>query len=213
MELDTDTLRSSLHDHGLFVLGTLKISESDDLDRTGTMVLIGPDEPAFWGVVTQSPEYTDRQSNPIDRWSRRVLDGLAERFGGTAVYPFGGPPFRPFHTWALRTGRFWTSPIGFLVHDTAGLFASFRGALILDAELPATASDNPCVSCPDQPCATACPVGAFADGYNVTTCKAHVRSPQGELCLTDGCRARRACPVGRDRRLPAQAAFHMKAFL
>jgi len=42
--------------------------------------------------------------------------------------------------------------------------------------------------------------------------KAHVASPEGRDCLTRGCRARRACPVGHGLRLPDQARFHIEAF-
>ena len=199
-------LASSLEQNALVALGHC-------VHEGKTLVLIGPDEPSFWPHFTASPEYRDGAPDPLDRWSLRVLDGIAADIGATPVYPFGGPPFHPFHTWAVRSGRFWASPIGFLVHDTAGLFASFRGALILEAAWPAVTGSNPCLTCPDRPCATACPVGAFGDGYDVAACKTHVASPEGVVCLTDGCRARRACPVGQDRRLSEQAAFHMKAFL
>lgn len=178
-----------------------------------TLVLVGPDEPAFWDHFTASEEYHDRQADPLDRWSRRVLDGIAADTGAEAIYPFGGPPYRPFQTWAVQTGRFWPSPIGFLVHDTVGLFVSFRGALLLSEHWPAAPAQNPCLSCAAQPCKSACPVDAFADGYDVGACKAHICAPAGADCLTAGCRARRSCPIGQGNRLPAQATFHMKAFL
>jgi len=42
----------------------------------------------------------------------------------------------------------------------------------------------------------------------------HVASEAGQTCVTGGCLARRACPVGRAYiQTPAQAQFHMKAFL
>jgi hypothetical protein len=67
----------------------------------------------------------------------------------------------------------------------------------------------------DKPCLTACPVGAFTPaGYNVPACVAHIAAPAGADCMTEGCRARRACPVGPQyRHIPAQAEFHQRAFL
>lgn len=196
-----------LSPHRLQILGTCA-------HDGGTLAMIGPDEPSFWDHFAQSPEYLDGQADAMDRWSKRVLDQVAETVDGKAYYPFGGPPFHPFFTWALATGRFWSSPINFLVHDTAGLFVSFRGAIWLDQPHVATTPPaKPCDTCETQPCKSACPVDAFADGYDVDACKTHLASSDGTPCMSTGCAARRACPVGQGRRQADQAAFHMKAFL
>lgn len=180
-------------------------------DNGQSIVLVGPDEPAFWPVFTQSPEYADGEPDPLDRWSRRVLTQIAAEIGADPIFPFGGPPYEPFFTWAINSGRFWASPIGFLVHDEAGLFASFRGALRLPLKRQQHLTTKPCETC-TRPCATACPVDAFRNGYDVGACKTHLEKPEGADCMALGCRARRACPVGQGNRRPAQAAFHMKAF-
>ena len=198
---------------GLAILGHCAIEQSDGLPHDGgTLILLGPDEPAFWTVFTQSPEYLDKTPNPIDRWSQRVVGTVAAGEGGVAYYPFGNAPFHPFFSWALRSGRAWTSPVGFLVHDVAGLFVSFRGAIWVPKEIPKSSSQNPCDTC-TAPCVTACPVDALRETYDVPACKTYLTTPDGVDCLTTGCAARRACPVGASRRLPAQAAFHMEAFL
>lgn len=191
--------------HGLQALG-------DCADGSDMITLIGPDEPRFWDIFTSSPESRDGDPDPLDRWSRRVLTCIAADAGAEPLFPFGGPPYAPFFTWAVNSGRFWASPIGFLVHDKAGLFVSFRGALRLPGKVAPVRSTKPCDACA-QSCATACPVGAFDDGYDVDACKTHVMSDAGTDCRTGGCLARRACPVGEGKRLPAQAAFHMEAFL
>ena len=200
-----NTLASALARFALVPVGSLD-------DNGQTIVLVGPDEPAFWPLFTESPEYKDGSPDPMDRWSRRVLSHVALEMDAEPLFPFGGPPYEPFFTWAIKSGRFWASPIGFLVHDTAGLFASFRGALRLVDQPTQDVSTRPCDCCA-QPCASACPVDAFNDGYDVAACKAHVASDAGADCRTKGCLARRACPVGQGNRLPAQAAFHMEAFL
>lgn len=199
------SLDDFLREYGLRALG-------DCPDGGDTITLIGPDEPRFWGIFTASPEYRDGAPDPLDRWSRRVLTDIADEMEAEPLFPFGGPPYAPFFTWAVQSGRFWASPIGFLVHDAAGLFVSFRGALRRKGQTEPTAAEKPCTTCA-QPCATACPVSAFDDGYDVAACKAHVMSAAGADCRTGGCLARRACPVGEGLRLPAQAAFHMEAFL
>lgn len=207
------SLVADLDRSSLCILGTCATLPEDDCGTLQTIVLIGPLEPAFWATFQDSSEYSDGAPDPMDRWSQRTIDAIAKRHNARAVYPFGGPPFLPFFTWAVRTGRFWPSPIGFLVHDTVGLFASFRGALVLPDSVPDDTRDNPCLTCKDQPCQTACPVDAFNDGYDVAACKSHLTASAGGNCLSNGCLARRACPIGRARRLPAQSAFHMKAFL
>lgn len=200
-----DAVAQALSSLGLRALG-------DCPDGDSTITLIGPDEPAFWTIFIASPEYKDDQPAPMDRWSRRVIGDLAETLKAEALFPFGGPPYAPFFTWAKQTGRFWASPIGFLVHDETGLFTSFRGALRWKRSANIGNSPQPCIAC-NKPCATACPVGAFDNGYDVAACKAHVASEAGTTCRTAGCLARRACPVGQGTRLPTQAAFHMEAFL
>lgn len=197
-------------DAHLAPLGLRALGDCPDGDMTIT--LVGPDEPRFWPIFCESPEFKDDVADPMDRWSQRVITKVAEKLDAEPLFPFGGPPYAPFFTWAKQTGRFWASPIGFLVHDDGGLFTSFRGALRWQKPAELGTNLQPCPTCA-KPCATACPVGAFDDGYDVTACKAHVASAAGTTCRTNGCLARRACPVGQGSRLPAQAAFHMEAFL
>lgn len=209
MTLDAIT-RAAAGEH-LSVMGVV----GDDLPAgVRALVLLGPSEPDFWAIFTASPEYRDGDPDPLDRWSARVIGGLAERLGARAVFPFGGPPWQPFTGWARASGRAHVAPVGLLVHDAAGLWLSYRGALgfghRIDSPPP---PPNPCDTCPDRPCLSACPVDAFARGtYDVPACKADLDRP-GNDCMTRGCAVRRACPAGRRHgRLEAQSAFHMRAF-
>lgn len=183
---------------------------------TGTVVLLGPREPGFWAHFTAQPEYRDGAPDPLDRWSKRVIGELAESLDGAAVFPSDGPPWPPFIAWAQQSGRTWASPVGLLVHDEAGLMVSYRGAIALGPryDLPAPAA-RPCDTCPEQPCRTACPVGALGpEGYDIDACRAHIAGEDRAECRKRGCAARRACPVSaRYGRLEAQSAFHMDAFL
>lgn len=181
---------------------------------TGTLVLIGPREPGFWPHFTASPEYRDALPDPLDRWSKRVIGAVAQDWAGRALFPSDGPPWPPFIAWALRSGRTWQSPVGLLVHDRAGLFVSYRGALALPGrlDLPAT-PPRPCDSCADQPCRTACPVDALGETYDIPACHAFLDQPQGRACLETGCAARRACPISQSYgRMAEQSAFHMASF-
>ena len=180
-----------------------------------TLLMLGPDEPAFWPSFTKSPEWNDGLPDPMDRWSVRVIGAWAAELGAIPLYPFGGKPFQPFFSWALRTGRVHSSPVQFLVHDHAGLFVSFRGALALPehVELPTTAP-NPCDNCAGQPCKTACLSDALTpDGYDVPKCKTFLQTPEGKVNMTTGCAVRRSCPISiKYKRIHEQSAYHMQQF-
>ena len=196
----------------LEITGVLPAEPSDNLHHTiRTIALLSP-APGFWAQFIQSPEYTDNQPHPMDRWSRRVIGRIACDLSAKAYFPFGGPPYQPFLGWAKRSGRAWVSPVGPLVHDTQGLLISYRGALGLTYDIRPTATTHPCDTCP-APCLTACPVGALGPHpYDVPKCKAFLDTGAGSGCMGAGCLVRRACPVGPSSRQPAQLAFHMKAF-
>ena len=118
-------------------------------------------------------------------------------------------------SWALRSGRAWSSPIGMLVHDTTGLWLSFRGALLIPSKLDLPQpTPKPCDTCADKPCLSACPVGALSGaGYDLPTCHAYLDTSKGADCMTNGCNVRRSCPAGADyARAAEQSAYHMRQF-
>ena len=95
----------------------------------GGLAFLGPYEPGFWAYFTQSPEWNDGGPDPMDRWSKRVIDVIADDLGGTARYPFGTTPFPGFFDHAKQASGTWQSPLGMLVHADAGLLISYRGVL------------------------------------------------------------------------------------
>ncbi len=211
-----DHVESAATDAGLIVMGAQhpRVSGAKELDG-GTLILLGAGR-EFWPALKGSPECQDQTPNPVDRWSTRVVSSLANRFGATAHFPFGGPPYTPFIDWALKSQRAFLSPVGAMVHDTAGMMISYRGALHFAREfdIPAPTGSSPCDGCP-APCATACPVGALnaETFYKLDICHAYLDTQDGHSCMTTGCAARLACPVSvafdRD---PAQTSHHMRAF-
>jgi hypothetical protein len=153
----------------------------------------------------------------MDRWARRVIDPIAQRLGARPASP-NDKPFLPFQRWAMRAESVHPSPLGLLIHPVHGLWHAYRGALLFPSPvegLPArTDVASPCETCATKPCLSACPVDAFsAAGYDVAACTGHLRSDAEPRCLSHGCRARDACPVGAESRYGAeQIVFHMRAF-
>lgn len=215
-----DAVERAARDVGLLLRGGFSLRPEERAGALANMrsvLLFGFAGSAQWAVFAASPEAGDGRPHALDRWSRRVLGGLGERFGATPLFPFDGPPYWPFQAWAQRAEPVFPSPLGLLVHADYGLSHSYRGALAFaePIRLPDVRADaSPCQSCPEKPCLTACPVGAFTSaGYDVERCAGWLRT-QGGACREGGCLARRACPVGRDFAQSAeQARFHMAAFL
>lgn len=211
-----ETISELVHARSLSVAGVLTPEPHEVLPaETNSLILLGPDEPVFWPYFTTTPEYLDGDSDAMDRWSRRVIDPLAAEIGGTAIYPFGGTPYAPFINWAMQSHQAWASPVTLLVHEKAGLFCSYRGAIAVPWVLTHPArQQSPCETCEPKPCLTACPVGAIdSHGYDVDRCHTYLDSPDGVECMQSGCAVRRACPVSQNfGRLENQSAFHMKAF-
>ena len=211
--LNLANLTTALAAHHLEILGGFAVNASEEEFPTGTraLVLLGPKEPGFWPHLTAQPEWG--APDPVDRWSRRVIGQLAQDLGGSALFPFGPPPYQPFYQWALRTGRCWESPVRLLVHDTQGLLVSFRGALALPRTLAVPQGVRPCDTCAAKPCLTVCPAGALgAGGYDVPLCHDWLDT-KGATCLNGGCIVRRACPVSHCyARMPEQSAYHMRQF-
>jgi len=214
------SLANVLAPHGLIVRGGFQpIAEDGVPGDPATLVLVGNAGPAMWRAFEAARAdggYTD-SANLLDDWVRGVLSGVAEELGAVPLVPFGGPPHLPFQRWAQRAEAVYPSPLGVLIHPDYGLWHAYRGALAFAERLDLPPGDDrprPCDTCADKPCLAACPVAAFGpDGYEVPACIGHISAPEGADCMELGCRARRACPVGREFIYePANAAFHMAAF-
>ena len=224
---DADILsrvEAGLAAEGLVVLGAFHPQAADavpaqaDGRASGTLILAGNAGGSLWPRFSQAPEARDGRPDPLDRWSARVIGAVAAAVGGAALFPFGGPPYLPFQRWARRGAALGQSPLGMLIHPDYGLWHAYRGAVALPEAVALPRADerpSPCESCVGRPCLSACPVDAFtAAGYDVAACAGHVAAPAGADCLGLGCRARRACPVGRAWHYPAaQTRFHMAAFV
>jgi hypothetical protein len=219
--MDLARINGVIEAAGLTPLGAFHPKPDDaapalaDGQHARTLVLAGNAGPAMWRAFSTAREPA---RDLLDDWSRDVLAPLARDLGAHAIYPFE-QPYPPFQRWAMKAGPCHPSPLGMFIHPDHGLWFGFRGALAFAEEISLPAPDQrpaPCEDCPDKPCLGACPVGAFSEehGYDVPKCIDHIAGPDSRDCLSQGCHARRACPIGADARYsPEQAAFHMRAFL
>ena len=214
-------VEGALREAGLAARGGFAPGPGDDVPDVApgvaarAIVLVGNAGPEMWARFSQERR---EESDPLDRWTERVVTRLAAALGAHALFPFQRPYF-PFQRWARKAEACYPSPLGLLLHSEYGLWHGYRAALLFARalDLPEAASRTPsaCEKCADRPCLSVCPVGAFSGtSYDVGRCVAHlVASPRGD-CVLEGCRARRACPVGASfRYVPAQAEFHMAAFI
>ncbi|MFV2033946.1 MAG: ferredoxin, partial [Halocynthiibacter sp.] len=131
-----EEIERAADDQQLVVIGAFHPGPGDGApEGVSTLLLLGPREPGFWPYFTTQSEYLDGAPNPLDRWSKRVIAVLADDAGGHAIFPSDGPPYPPFQTWAVSSGRAWVSPVTLLVHERAGLMLSYRGAIALSERL------------------------------------------------------------------------------
>ncbi|MEM8975294.1 MAG: hypothetical protein AAGD43_24805 [Pseudomonadota bacterium] len=205
---------------GLVPRGGIRVQSSDAVPEISpgqtarTLILVGNAGPGMWQRFSQARRET---MVTLDEWSEEVITGLAARLQARALFPFTRP-YLPFQAWAQKAEPCFVSPIAMSIHHEYGLWHAYRGALAFaePIEVPQSAVDvSPCATCADQPCLSACPVDAFSGAdYDTEACATHLSSSDQVDCMSHGCRARRACPVGtRYVYEPAQAQFHMDAFL
>jgi hypothetical protein len=180
---------------------------------TTSVLMIGNGGRAMWAAFQN-----DRRSepSPLDAWTKRTIEPVAARVSAKAVYPYDSPPL-PFQRWAQRASGVTVSPLGLLIDPEYGLWHALRAALLFADALelpPVTNAVSPCASCQSKPCMTACPIDAFTErGFDYIGCRSYLKTPQGRPCLTDGCLARTACPVGATHTYSTeQLRYHQRSF-
>jgi hypothetical protein len=210
--------------HGLRLRGGFATDGASDADILAvapwaqTVILIGNVGSELWDKSGAEIAALG-DPDPLDRWTRSVIEPIASSVDGLALFPFAGPPYWPFQRWAERAEGVRSSPIGIQIHPEFGLWHAYRAAILLRGAitLPRPEQAHPCDTCVDRPCLTHCPVNAFSQaGYEVDRCVDHVVAAQYKTgsCSDVGCLARLACPIGSAWRYrPEHARFHMRAFV
>ncbi|WP_345803535.1 hypothetical protein [Mesorhizobium sp. YIM 152430] len=210
----TESISTLLSSSGLILRGGFNFETGEDAPAQAVL-LIGHGGAEYWTHFQAWQARNEGVADPLDSWSRHVIDEAANALGARAVYPSDWP-YLPFQQWAMRAEGLKPSPLGILMHPEFGLWHAYRGALLLDRALAfgeAPRARHLCDECRKKPCLAVCPVGAFdADGYDVGACRGHVRA-DGATCRGQGCIARNACPHDAYRYPAVVQAFHMDAFL
>lgn len=218
---DIDTL---LTPHGLITRGAITFKAGEGPVTIGgrravSVVLIGHAGSSFWEPFTAWREGQEDRggSDPLDAWSKTVIGAIASDFDASAYFP-SDQPYQPFQRWAKAAEALEASPLGILIHPRFGLWHGYRGALGFQHSVTESrgwqASASPCVSCEARPCISSCPAAALAGGsMNVAGCRTYLATPAGQGgCMTTGCAARAACPVGTAYQYrEEQVRFHMQA--
>lgn len=220
-----EIVRQALSKQGLALRGGFNFRPGDTVPAgpggrpTRSVLLVGNAGAEFWPhfrawLADQEAGLAD----PLDAWSRQVLDEIAQDCDARVVMP-NDRPFAPFQQWAMRAEGLKPSPLGILMHPEFGLWHAYRGALLFDRELAAEEGaqrpENPlhiCDACIGKPCLNACPAGAFGDGFDYRACGAHIGSREGAACMEEGCLARNACPHDGFRYGVDFQGFLMRAF-
>lgn len=216
-------MAGALARHGLIERGGFNFSASDapppgpDGAPARSVLLVGQAGAAPWPhFQTWRASRSADLADPLDAWSREIIDAVAKRFGARAVGP-NDKPFLPIQRWAMRAEGLKPSPLGILMHPRYGLWHAYRGVLLFDHQITfpeAGEVAHLCDGCAEKPCLKTCPVDAYStEGFAYRACLSHVRGPDGGACRTTGCLDRNACPHGVAYRYPAEEqAFHMAAF-
>ena len=214
-----DHLNLRLESVGLCARGGLHLDP--DLDRRAaengfrTLVLAGNVGSSCW-THFESFRTNDRGDDPLDAWSKSIGETIAAEFNCQALYPFD-KPWWPWQNWCQRIEGLRPSPLGILIHPQYGLWHGYRVAFAFHEAIevpPPVTLEHACDRCADKPCISHCPAAAVADtGFDLPGCRNHLTTPAGQAgCMTQGCLARNACPVGREYRYnAAQLRFHMAA--
>ncbi len=207
-----DFINAELQNFGLSVRGKVLTLENNE-----ALFLIGSVGDEFFDYFKASEEY-HLADDPLDKWSKRIIDSLAIKLSAEPVYPFDLPS-PPFQRWAMASDDVSQSPLGILIHHEYGLWHAYRGGLKfknLDYSEPAAFSkaSSPCDECLAKPCLHACPVGAFTVGaYDTRACSSHLETGDSRACFALACVARKACPVASELSYKTETAqFFMQSF-
>ena len=188
------------------------------LDGAQRALVVGSGGPTFFDrFEAAGVEAVDGAPNPLDRYTRRVVDAAVTSVlgslgvGHAVFFPFAGlSPLIPFQRLGRAAGVGPPGPLGLQIHPVYGPWWAYRALIVVDRALHTGPSlEDTCSGCP-APCVGACPGAAVSTaGFSIPACHAErLRAPACRL----SCAARIACVRGPEHRYrDEELAFHMIA--
>jgi hypothetical protein len=231
-----DTIKEALTLYGLNLVGATSIAAYEAivppqyhvaslLPNAKSIVVIGNGGGEFWrgfrAYCEAHPGYLQERAHPLDDYTVETIESMLTPILQTAkafyrfLYPF----------------RFWTEPVSFMhlaraaglagpsllgvmIHPEYGPWMALRTAVLIDQELslrPHVSGFDPCPTCVERPCLSACPASAISvgKGWDIPACVQH-RLQHTEDCV-DYCHARYNCVYGREHRYPLdELQYHQR---
>lgn len=231
-----DQVRATLTTLGLNVIGATSVAGYEAfvpphyhvaalLPQAKTILVIGNGGGGFWqgfrAYCAQHPSYRQERTHPLDDYTVEIVEAtltpLLQTTGASYryVYPF----------------RFWTEPVSFMhlaraaglagpsllgvtIHPVYGPWMALRAAVLLELELalpPQAAGFDPCPTCVERPCISACPANAISEkkGWDIPEC-VHHRMQHQDDCV-EYCHARYHCVYGREHHYPLdELQYHQR---
>ena len=231
-----NTIINALVPFGLNLIGTTTLAAYEALVPTQyhvssllpgakTLVVIGNGGGQFWegfrSYCHKRPGYLQEREHPLDDYTVEVIEktlsptltpsGAAYRY----LYPFRfwSEPVSFMHL-ARAAGLASPSILGVVIHPQYGPWMALRAALLINQELyaePVAADFDPCPTCVERACITACPASAISTekGWDIPGC-VRQRLRVTTDCV-DYCRARFDCVYGREHRYPLdELQYHQR---
>jgi hypothetical protein len=226
--LNVDSVTQAVAPFGLNLVGVASVASHDAqvaserrlgprLEGAESVIVIGNGGGAFWEAYRRAcaadPTLATR-ADPLDDFTREVVEAACAPLGDPQamriLFPFGFDGTVSFTRLAVLAGLGRPSLVGVLVHPFYGPWIALRAALLvrgrLQAPRPADGFD-PCPTCRERTCITACPAGAVdAAGWSLPRCAGHRARPDDPCAAR--CHARVACVLGPEHRYPDDALAH-----
>jgi epoxyqueuosine reductase len=229
-------ITDALSPHGLNLIGTTTVANYEALvpaqyqvaalmAHAKTLIVIGNGGGDFWqGFRTYCdahPGFRENREHPLDDYTVAVIETtltpLLHETKATYRYLY---PFRfwtepvSFMHLAQAAGLAGPSILGVMIHPHYGPWIALRAAVLLDQECaapPVAAGFDPCPTCTERACITACPARAISSekGWDIPACVQH-RLQVTTDCI-DSCQARYHCVYGREHRYPLdELRYHQR---
>jgi len=230
------TITSTLAPYGLNLIGTTTVAVYEKLvssqyhvasllPEAKTLIVIGNGGKQFWtGFRTYSnaqANYRHERDHPLDDYTVEIIEKAL-----TPVLMQANAKYRylyPFRFWrepvsfmhlARAAGLAGPSILGVTIHPVYGPWMALRAAVLINQELhaePIAADFNPCPTCVERACITACPASAISmeKKWDIPGCVQH-RLRVTTDCISY-CRARFDCVYGREHRYPLdELQYHQR---